>query len=100
MYAAATELYNKRFEKYYHKCEKLSYAKKNKLDKRFKPLELKLEDHDCNGFFTEEESDDKTLEGDKKDNLLIYQPCQHQKAIKNKKEKKEKKPRYYFQTSY
>ena len=36
---------------------------KYKLDKQFKPINLKLKDYDYDGWFTEEELDDKTLEG-------------------------------------
>ena len=36
---------------------------KYKLDKKFKPINLKLKDYDYYGWFTEEELDDKTLEG-------------------------------------
>ena len=36
---------------------------KCKLDKKLKPINLKLKDYDYDGWFTEEELDDKTLEG-------------------------------------
>ena len=36
---------------------------KYKLDKKLKPINLKLKDYDYDGWFTEEELDDKTLEG-------------------------------------
>ena len=36
-----------------------------------------------------EESDDKVLESDKKVDLMFYQPCKHQTAMKNQKEKED-----------
>ena len=57
MYKAATELYNKRFEKHYDKYEELLDAKINKLRHKLNPINLKIEDYDYKGWFTE----DKTL---------------------------------------
>lgn len=48
------------------------------MDQKVKLKKLKLE-----------ESDDKALESDEKGDLLIYQPCKHQTAMENKKEKKD-----------
>ena len=48
-------------------------AKKNKLDRKFEPVNVKHKDYEYDGFLTEEESDDKTLEGDKK-KMQIYHP--------------------------
>ena len=47
------------------------------MDQKVKLKKLKLE-----------ESDNKALGNDKKGDLLIYQPCKHQRAMENKKEKK------------
>ena len=55
----------------------LKKQKKNKVDQKVKLKKLKLE-----------ESDNKALGNDKKVDLLIYQPCKHQRAMENKKEKK------------
>lgn len=52
---------------------KLLYAKNNKLDQKFK-TRLTLGDYDYNRFFTEEKSDDKTLEGDKKEEYADLLP--------------------------
>ena len=52
---------------------KVLYAKNNKLGHKFK-TRLTLEDYDYNRFFTEEESDDKTLEGDKKEEYADLLP--------------------------
>lgn len=50
-------------------------AKKNKLDRKFEPVNVKHKDYEYDGFLTEEESDDKTLEGDKKENAdLSFAP--------------------------
>ena len=57
--------------------EKLSDAKKNKLGHKFKPITLRLKDHNYVGWFIEEKSNDETLENDKNENLLIQQPRQH-----------------------
>ena len=48
------------------------------MDQKVKLKKLKLE-----------ESDDKALESDEKGDLLIYQPCEQQTAMENKKEKKD-----------
>ena len=44
---------------HYKEYNKLSDAKKNKLDQEFKPINLKLKDYDYGGWFTEEELDDE-----------------------------------------
>ena len=72
-----SELYNNPFRQYYDEYYKLSAAGKNNLDHRYRPINLKLEDYDV--FFTKEEWDDKTLEGDKKKNLI-----KHKKMIKRR----------------
>ena len=76
MYDAATELRNKRFEKHYDEYEKLLDGRKKKLDLKFNPINLKLEDYDYDGWLTEKESDDKTLESDKKENLDDLPPLE------------------------
>ena len=43
------------------------HAKKNKLDHKFEPVNVKHKDYEYNGFLTEEESDGKILEGEKKE---------------------------------
>ena len=66
-------------------------AGKNNLDHRYRPINLKLEDYDV--FFTKEEWDDKTLEGDKKkkeshktqENDKKKNLIKHKKVIKKKK---------------
>ena len=66
MYDAAVELYNKQFKNYYDEYEELLNVKK-KLDHKFKPINLKFKGYNYGGWFTKEESDDKTLEGDEKE---------------------------------
>ena len=56
MYDAATELCNKQFEKFYDERVKLPDTKKNKLDHKFKHVNLKFEDDDYDRWFTEEKS--------------------------------------------
>ena len=46
VYNTVTELYNRRFENYYDEYNELSAVKKNKLDRKFKPINLKLKDYD------------------------------------------------------
>ena len=53
VYNTVSELYNKRFENYYDEYDELSAVKEDKLDQKFKPINLKLKDYD--GSFTEEE---------------------------------------------
>ena len=57
MYNTASELYNKRLDNYYYEYNELSNAKKDKLAQKLKPINLKLKDHDYDGWFTEEELD-------------------------------------------
>ena len=45
--------------------EDLSSAQINKVDHKFIIINVRLVDYNYDGWFTEEESDDKTLEGDK-----------------------------------
>ena len=61
VYDAVTELYKKLFEIYYKDYEKLSDAKKYKLDRKFKPINLRLEIYNYDKWFTEEESDEKNI---------------------------------------
>ena len=64
------ELYNKRFKNYYDENNELANVKKDKLNQKVKPINLKLKDYKYNGWFTEkeldykEELDDLPLEGD------------------------------------
>ena len=58
---AVTELYKKLFKIYYNDYEKLSDAKKYKLDRKFKPINLRLEIYNYDKWFTEEESDEKNI---------------------------------------
>ena len=66
-----SELYNKRFENYYYDCNELSDVKKDELEQKFKPINLKLKDYDYDEWFVEKELDDEEeldymsqLEGD------------------------------------
>ena len=68
-----SKLYNKRFENYYDEYNTLSDVKKISA-KKCKPKNLKLEDYDYDGWFTEEElhneerlDDMPPLEGDKEE---------------------------------
>ena len=47
------KLQNKRFGNYYHEYKELSDVKKDKLDQKFKPINLKLKDYDYDGWFKE-----------------------------------------------
>ena len=73
MYDAATELYNKHFERYYDDYQKLLDATQNNLKQKFNPINLKLEDYDNDGCILEEKSDDKTI-GDRKGELDYLTP--------------------------
>ena len=84
MVDAAAELHNKQFEKYYDKYEKLSDVEKNKLNLKFKPINLILEAYEYKGYFTEEESDDKTLKGDEEEiaDLSSMPPLEKDEEVK------------------
>ena len=62
-----SKLYNKRFKNYYDQYDELSHAEIDKLNQKFKPINLKLKDYDYDGWFTEEELDNKRPEGDEKE---------------------------------
>ena len=64
VYNTVSELYNKRFENYYDQYDELSDAEIDKPNQKFKHINLKLKDYDYDGWSTEEELDDKRLEGD------------------------------------
>ena len=46
VYNTASKLYNKRFEIYYDEYSSLSDVKKDKLDQKLKPINLRLKDYD------------------------------------------------------
>ena len=66
-----TKLYNERFEDHH---DKLLNAKKNNLNHKFIFINLKLKYYDYDEWFIEEELDDKTLEGDKKETDILPIP--------------------------
>ena len=76
-----SELFNKRYDQH----DELSDAKIDKLNQKFKPINLKLKGYDYNGWFTEEELDDKRLEGDEEE--LDYLPPQEDDEEKVKEQK-------------
>ena len=49
-----SELYNKRFKNYHDNYIELSGVKKDKLNQKSKPINLKLKDYDYDRWFTEE----------------------------------------------
>ena len=58
--------------------------KRNKMDPKYKPKELFLEEYNYDGLSENEESSDTTLKSDKEimqremmKNLLIYHQCHH-----------------------
>ena len=55
VYNTVSKLYNKRFEKYCGKYNELSDDKKDKLNGKFRHINLKLKDYD--GWFTEEKKE-------------------------------------------
>ena len=80
-----SELYNKRFENYYDQYDELSDAEIDKLNQKFKLINLKLKDYDYDGWSTEEELDNKRLEGDEEG--LNYLPPQEDVEEEVKEEK-------------
>ena len=59
VYNTVSELHNKRFKNYYDEYDELPSTKNNKLDQKFKLINLKLKDYDYYGWFREEELDDE-----------------------------------------
>ena len=53
-----SELCNKRFRTYYDEYNEWSDVKKDRLNQKFKPINLKPEDYDYDGWFTEEDLND------------------------------------------
>ena len=53
VYNTVSELYNKRFRNYYDDYNELSDVKKDKIDQKFEPINLKLEECDYDRWFTE-----------------------------------------------
>ena len=51
----------RRFENYYDEYNELSDVKKDKLDQKFKPINLKLKHYNCDGWFTEQLDDEEEL---------------------------------------
>ena len=49
-----SELYHKRFENYYVEYDELADAKKDKVNQKFKPVNLEFKDYDYHGWFIEE----------------------------------------------
>ena len=80
-----SELYNKRFENYYDQYDELSDAEIDKLNQKFKLINLKLKDYDYDRWSTEEELDDKRLESDEEG--LNYLPPQEDVEEEVKEEK-------------
>ena len=74
---ATSELYDKQIEKYYGIYEKFSDAKKSKLEHKYKPINLRIEEYDYKGWVREEESDDTTLEDDEKEESADLHPFHH-----------------------
>ena len=46
VYNTVSQLYNNRFKIYYNECNELSDAKKDKLNKKFKPIHLRFRESD------------------------------------------------------
>ena len=59
MYNTASELYDKNFKNYDADYHKLLNAKKDKLNRKSKPINLKLKYFDYDGLFTEEKLDEE-----------------------------------------
>ena len=85
VYNTKSELYNKRFENYYGQYDELSDTEIDKLNQKFKLINLKLKDYDYDGWSTEEELDNKRLEGDEEG--LNYLPPQEDVEEEVKEEK-------------